>query len=60
MKTSIGWVFLGSGMILSAWGAFHCLTGSSKVLLDPLPVSAMTGGLAGLALLVFGFVWVRD
>ena len=60
MKTFFGWVCAGAGAILTLWGGFYCMTGASRVVLTPLPLNAMTGGLAGVALLVLGFVWSRD
>lgn len=60
MKSFIGWLLIGAGAILAAWGGYCCMTGTSRAYMNPLPVNAMTGGLIGLVLLVVGFIWIRD
>lgn len=60
MKTFLGWLFLLTGGLLAAWGAYFCLTGTIRAQLYPLPLTAMTGGLIGVAVLVVGFLWIRD
>jgi hypothetical protein len=63
VKRLIGWVFAISGGLAAAWGAMCMMTGSMQDRLDLTPelsLNAMTTGLAGLAVLTIGLVWVRD
>jgi hypothetical protein len=60
MKRFVGWVLAGAGAVGTLWGAYYMLSGSSNARMDPLPVTAMTGGLIGLAMLTVGLVWARD
>jgi hypothetical protein len=60
MKRFMGWIFAGVGAVVTLWGGFCVLTGASNAMLDPLPVKALYGGLAGLACLTLGLVWSRD
>jgi hypothetical protein len=53
----------GVGTVGAAWGAVSVLTGSSSARLAITPelsVSALATGLAGLAVLTIGLIWVRD
>jgi hypothetical protein len=60
MKRFSGLVLVAAGLIVSGWGGYYALSGSLDAVMRPLPVSAMTGGLIGLALLTVGLIWVRD
>ena len=45
------------------WGVAAVLTGSTSARLalgSDLSVDALTGGLAGVAVLTIGLIWVRD
>jgi hypothetical protein len=47
----------------AAWGAVSVMTGASAARLtitSDLSVDSMTTGLAGLAVLTVGLVWIRD
>ena len=59
MKKFFGYLCGGLGAAAALWGAYHVATGqSNKILFDS--IKAMYLGLAGLAFLVLGFVWIRD
>lgn len=60
MKRFFGMIMAGAGGVGTLWGGFHVITGKSQLILDPLPVNAMYGGLIGLSCLVLGLVWARD
>lgn len=63
MKRLTGWFLALAGGAAAAWGAVSVLTGSSRARLDITPelsVNAMVTGLAGLAVLTIGLIWVRD
>jgi hypothetical protein len=60
MKRFLGWILAGAGGAGTLWAGYFLLTGSSAARMDPLPVTAMTGGLIGVALLTVGLVWARD
>jgi len=63
MKRFIGVVLAMAGAVGVVWGGYHLLSGASQArltLANNVSVDAMTGGLIGLATLVFGLVWVRD
>lgn len=63
MKRLIGWGLAVVGGIVAVWGAACVATGDSRARLELTPdvsLSAMTAGLAGLAVLTVGLIWVRD
>jgi hypothetical protein len=60
MKRFVGLVLAGAGLVGTGWGGVLMLSGASTAMMAPLPVTAMTGGLIGLALLTIGLVWARD
>lgn len=60
MKRFVGWLLAGAGLVGTGWGGFLMMSGASSAKMDPLPVTAMTGGLIGIALLTVGLVWARD
>jgi hypothetical protein len=60
MKRFIGWIMALVGAVGTAYGGYYVMAGQSKAYLDPVPVPAMYGGLAGLSLLTIGLLWVRD
>lgn len=60
MKRFIGLLLTGAGLVVTAWGGYLMLTGASAALMHPLPVTALTGGLVGVASLTVGLIWVRD
>ena len=63
MKRFTGWILAVTGGVAAAWGAVSVMTGASQARLNlasNLSVDAMTTGLAGLAVLTIGLVWIRD
>ena len=59
----IGWILTVAGGLAAVWGAAHVIVGDSRARFDVTPdlsVNALTAGLAGLAVLTIGLVWVRD
>ena len=63
MKRFTGWLLVIAGGIGTAWGAVSVMTGSSSARVDitsTLSVTALTVGLAALAVLTVGLIWVRD
>ena len=63
MKRFTGWILAISGAIAAGWGAVSVMTGSSGhqvSITSTLSVSALVIGLAGLATLTIGLVWIRD
>jgi hypothetical protein len=63
MKRFIGLFLLLLGVGLILWGGYHCLIGQSTSAIqvtNDFKLSAMTGGLAGLAIFTTGFIWMRD
>lgn len=63
MKRFIGWGLVLAGGAATGWGAVAVLTGSSEARMHITPdtsVSALVGGLIGLAVLTVGLLWVRD
>ena len=63
MKRFIGWLLTISGGGITLWGGVSLLTGNSQTrvqLTHDLSVTALTGGLVGVALLTVGLIWVRD
>ena len=63
VKRLIGWGLAIAGGGVAVWGGACVVTGDSRARLDITPdlsLSAMTAGLAGLAVLTIGLIWVRD
>ncbi len=60
MKRFIGLLLAGVGVVGTCWGGFCCLSGSSEAMMHPVPISAMYGGMVGVACLTIGLVWMRD
>ena len=63
MKRFVGWLLVLAGGGVAGWGCLSVLTGASRAQLDVgsnLSVDALTGGLAGVAVLTIGLIWVRD
>ena len=63
MKRFTGWLLTIGGGVATLWGGVSVLTGASesRVWITPeFSANALTVGLAGLALLTVGLVWVRD
>jgi hypothetical protein len=63
VKRFIGWGLALAGGGATLWGGMCVVTGSSESRLHVSPefsVSALTVGLAGLAVLTIGLIWVRD
>ncbi len=60
MKRFIGLLLALAGVIGTGWGGYCALSGTLEAKMDPLPVTALTGGLAGVAMLTVGLIWVRD
>jgi len=59
----IGWGLAVAGGAVAVWGAACVVTGDSRAKIDITPelsLNALTAGLAGLAVLTLGLVWVRD
>jgi multisubunit Na+/H+ antiporter MnhB subunit len=51
------------GGIVVLWAAYYVMTGQSSYrlrLTDDFSVSALTGGLAGVAVFTVGLIWLRD
>jgi hypothetical protein len=63
VKRFIGWGFVLVGGSATVWGGFALLTGAQRARVQFGPetsIDALTGGLAGLAALTIGLIWVRD
>ncbi len=63
MKRFIGWMLVLTGGVAAAWGGVSVLTGSTHTRVElgsNLSADALTGGLAGVAVLTVGLIWVRD
>jgi len=63
MKRFIGLLLTGLGAVAVLWGGYHVLAGESTArvaITDTLAITALTGGLAGVALISMGLVWMRD
>ncbi|MBM3979730.1 MAG: hypothetical protein FJ304_05510 [Planctomycetes bacterium] len=63
MKRFFGWGLVLAGGAVGGWGVISVLRGSTSARLNVTPdlsVSALTAGLAGVAVLTIGLVWVRD
>jgi hypothetical protein len=63
MQRFIGLVLTIAGALAVLWAAYYVLTGQSSTqfhITDNFSVSAMTGGLAGLATFTLGLIWIRD
>ncbi len=60
MKRFIGWLMVGAGAVGTVYGGYFVMTGKSSAMLNPVPVNALYGGLAGLAMLTIGLLWARE
>lgn len=63
MKRFVGWLLVLAGGGVAGWGCLSVLTGSSRARLEfgsEFSVDALTGGLAGVAVLTIGLIWARD
>ena len=63
MKRFVGWLLVLAGGGAAGWGCLSVLTGASRARIElgpDLSVDALTGGLAGIAVLTIGLIWVRD
>ncbi len=63
VKRFVGWLLVLGGGGAAVWGVASVLTGSTSARLalgSDLSVDALTGGLAGVAVLTIGLIWVRD
>ena len=63
MKRFIGLLMTVAGAVATLWGGYHVFIGQSSAHLvvgQDLGVTALVGGLAGLAILSIGLVWIRD
>jgi hypothetical protein len=63
MQRFFGLVLTIAGALICLWAAYYIMTGQSSMPLhitDNFSVTALTGGLAGVAIFTFGLIWVRD
>jgi len=63
MQRFLGLVLTIAGALAVLWAAYYVLTGESSTQLhitDNFSVSALTGGLSGLAVFTLGLIWIRD
>ena len=63
MQRMFGLAITIAGAALALWGAFYVMTGQSGTrleLYEGYSISAISGGLAGVALITVGLIWVRD
>ena len=63
MKRFIGLLLTGLGAVAVLWGGYHVLAGESTAqvaVTDTLAITALMGGLIGVALITMGLVWMRD
>jgi hypothetical protein len=63
MKRFIGLLLTLTGAAATLWGGFHVMSGQSSVqipITDSFGITALVVGLAGVALLSIGLVWMRD
>jgi hypothetical protein len=63
MKRLTGLLFVVAGTVASAWGGYHVFIGESSAhvpLIDDYSVSALTAGLAGVAVFTIGLIWMQD
>jgi hypothetical protein len=63
MQRLFGVLLAIAGGIIILWAAYYIMTGNSSFrirLTDDFSVSALTGGLAGAAILTVGLIWLRD
>jgi hypothetical protein len=59
----IGWGLAVAGGVAAGWGGVCIFAGDSQAKMNltrDLSIDAMTAGLAGLAVLTIGLIWVRD
>jgi hypothetical protein len=63
MQRLLGVLLTILGGIVVLWAAYYVMTGQSSYriqLTDNFSVSALTGGLAGVAIFTVGLIWLRD
>jgi multisubunit Na+/H+ antiporter MnhB subunit len=63
MQRMLGVSLAIAGGVAVLWAAYYVMTGQSDYsvrITDNFSVTALTGGLAGLAVLTLGLIWVRD
>jgi hypothetical protein len=63
MKRFIGLLMTAAGVTATLWGGYRVLTGQSSaqiVIAEGFAITALIAGLAGVALVSIGFVWMRD
>jgi len=63
MKRFMGLVLMGLGTAGTLSGGYHVLIGESSnhiSITHNFAITALVGGLAGVACLSIGFVWMRD
>jgi hypothetical protein len=63
VKRFIGWGLTLAGGTATLWGGTCVITGTSESRMHFTPdlsLNALTVGLAGLAVLTIGLIWVRD
>ena len=63
MQRMLGVALAIAGGVAVLWAAYYVMTGQTSYsvrITDNFSVSALTGGLAGLAVLTLGLIWIRD
>jgi hypothetical protein len=63
MQRFLGLFLTIGGALAVLWSAYYVMTGQSSTMIsitDNFAVSALTGGLAGLAVFTVGLIWIRD
>lgn len=63
MKRFVGLLMTLVGSVAALWGGYYIIIGKSSMrlwLTDTQSVTALTGGLIGVALFTVGLLWVRD
>jgi len=63
MQRLLGVLLAIVGGITVLWAAYYIMTGQSSYrvqVTDDFSVSALTGGLAGVAVFTLGLIWLRD
>ena len=60
MKRFMGLILAGVGAVGTLYGGFYVMTGKSSASLHPVPINALYGGLASVAMLTIGLLWSRE
>jgi hypothetical protein len=63
MKRFIGLLLTVTGAAATLWGGFNVISGQSSaqiLITDSFGITALVGGLVGVALISLGLVWMRD